>query len=161
MFWKSKPKRLAEPRVHHYVFAHQVIREVCVSDPLQFFAVMASNEQAKFVAWMWKEAERHAKQGPAGASIKDVKVDTGRIKDLPAVIMPMPATRAMAEAHIIAVVLTGKPTQEAPQPSVRYFTLEDGERHDGTPRTVLCEWTAKGHANYGDGPQATVQAFVA
>jgi hypothetical protein len=160
MFWNSTPKRLVQPRRHHYLFAHQVIREVCASDPLQFFAVIASDEQAKFVAWMWKEAERHAEKGPEGASLRDVKVATGRITDLPAVIMTMPATRAMAEAHLVAAVLMEKPTEQAPKPGIRYFTLEDGEREDGSPRTVLCEWSEKGHANYGDGPESTVQAFV-
>ena len=161
MFWnRKKPKRLAEPRAHHYVFGHVVIRDVCSADPLKFFALMASDDRPQFLEWMWKQAEVHAKGAAKGCSLGDVKVTTCRIKDLPTVVVSLPTTAAMAEAHMVAAVLLDTPSEEAPNPKVRYFTLEDGMTLDGSPRTVFCEWTEGIHANYGDGPDATVAAFV-
>ena len=65
-------------------------------------------------------------------------------------------------------VLVGSTTPEAraawPVP-VRYFTLELGMNLDESARTVLCEWQREEHGprhvNYGDGPDATEDAFLA
>jgi len=156
----KKVKRLSQPRAHHYVFAHHVVRQVCAGDSLQFFSLVASAEQRRFLEWMWKEAERHAKEAPQGATVDDVKVAPCRIKGRPSVVVTMPTTVAMAEAHMVAAVLMDEPTESAPNPPIRYFTLEDGENMDGSARTVFCEWTEEKHANYGDGPQASAPAFI-
>jgi hypothetical protein len=157
---RRKLKRLAEPRAHHYVFGHVVIRQMCSADSVQFFALMASDEQRKFLAWMWQQAEAHSKEAPQNSSLDDVKVTTCRVKELPTVVITLPATAAMAEAHMVAAVLLDTPTASNPNPKIRYFTLEEGEASDGSPRTVFCEWTESAHANYGDGPNPNVAAFI-
>ena len=65
-------------------------------------------------------------------------------------------------------IIVGSTTPEVragwPVP-VRYFTLEHGLNLDGAARTVLCEWerheAGPRHANYGDGPPADAEAFLA
>jgi hypothetical protein len=42
-----------------------------------------------------------------------------------------------------------------PSVSVRYFTLEIG-----VGRTIIGEWTKRGHANHGDGPQPNEEEFI-
>ena len=44
---------------------------------------------------------------------------------------------------------------------VLYFTLEKGvDVMTGQDRTVLCAWDGETHVNYGDGPEATPEAFI-
>ncbi len=42
----------------------------------------------------------------------------------------------------------------------RLVTLEKGFSLSNEPRTVLAEWANDSHANYGDGPEPTLDAFV-
>jgi hypothetical protein len=75
------------------------------------------------------------------------------------VIVSMPAPVAVGEAHFVGVVLA----ELTPGAAVgyRYFTLELGDRGDGSARPVLCEWKGARHLNFGDGPAPEVEAFVA
>lgn len=166
MFWKKKKDPstglLSEPREQHYMFAHQCVRQVSADDPLQFFSVIASEEQEPYLAWMWSVCAKHVKQPSSELSVADVKVTTCRIHEYPVVILKMPEPRAVAEAHYVAVVLMHGGSELPPEDvGVRYFTLECGTNMDGTPRTVFCEWAADGnHLNFGDGPQADIEAFI-
>lgn len=50
---------------------------------------------------------------------------------------------------------------KAVSPSVRYLALEYGLSFpDEKPMTVLGEWSAIGHLNYGGGPEPTPEAFL-
>jgi hypothetical protein len=51
-------------------------------------------------------------------------------------------------------------TPHADPDASRCFTLEHSWTLDGQPATVLAEWTAAGHVNYGDGPPPEQQAFL-
>ncbi|BBB62461.1 hypothetical protein UNDKW_4188 [Undibacterium sp. KW1] len=167
MFFKKKKESptdlLSEPREQHYVFAHQGVRQACVDNPLQFFSLMASEEQKPYLAWMWDVCAKYVKNPSKELSVDDVVVTTCRMGPYPAVILRMPEPRAVAEVHYIAAVLMVNGENELPQEDVgiRYFTLECGINLDGTPRTVFCEWTDDdAHLNFGDGPQADVDAFA-
>ena len=162
MFWNRKKTQSSrdEPREHHYVFAHYTVREVCEQDPLQFFAIVASPEQPKFLAWLWELTAKRVGKPIAEVNPAELSVTTGRVKDCPAIIFKMPAPEAAAEAHFVAVLLTGSPEGEASQAQFRYFTLEYGKNLDGTTRTVMCEWAEGAHRNFGDGPAATAKDFV-
>jgi hypothetical protein len=50
----------------------------------------------------------------------------------------------------------------AKAPAVRYMALESSVRMIGMdgPPSVVGEWTATGHVNYGDGPEPSEEAFV-
>jgi len=164
MFWnRKKPQSVrTEPRDHHYVFAHYTVREICEQDPLQFFSIVASPEQPKFLALLWELTAKRIGKPASEVNAAELSVTTGRVKDCPAIIFTMPPPEAPAEAHFVAVLLTGsaEPGGETSQAQFRYFTLEHGKNLDGTTRTVMCEWADGAHRNFGDGPAATVEAFI-
>ncbi|WP_426165299.1 hypothetical protein [Pseudoduganella sp. R-34] len=166
MFWNRNKKPTAtpaEPREHHYVFAHILVREVCSQDPLRFFALVASPEQEHFVGWLWEMTAKQVGRPITDFDARQLVVSTFRIQDSPTVLLKMPAPIAAAEAHMVAVVLTDFPKDEASESKggFRYFTLEHGVNLDDSTRTVFCEWDNEGHKNFGDGPSPTVEAFAA
>ena len=148
---------------HHFVFAHVALRQACVERSWGFFAVMASAFKDRFLQDLWREvcAQCDA-QGPPLCDITKADVTTCRLNNYPCVVVTMPPPSEMGEAYLVAVILKVQVTDEIrpDQPAVDYFTLEKGTCLDGTPRTVLCRWTAdNSHVNYGDGPPATIYAF--
>jgi hypothetical protein len=165
MFWNRKKATQAtrsEPRDHHYVFAHYTVREVCAQDPMQFFAIVASPKQEKFVAWLWQTTEKRIGKPITDVEPSQMTVTTCRVKESPVVILKMPTPVAAAEAHLVGVLLTDfqQAAESEGKATFRYFTLEHGVNLDGTARTVLCEWDESGHKNFGDGPPPTVEAFA-
>jgi hypothetical protein len=167
MSWKRKPTPPndgGEPRPHHYAFAHLVLREACAADPLRFFATMASPERCRFMAALWEGAARHVGRPVEGFDPNEASVTTCRIGERATVVVAMPAPRAVAEAHFVALVLEPLPRDfdAAHLPAFRCFTLEHGRDIDsGAARTVLCEWADDAHRNFGDGPAPRVEGFIA
>ena len=151
------------PRPHHYQFAHVVLRELCEEDTLRFFATMASPERCRLLAGVWAETERRIGRPVDGFDPAPTSVTTCRIGAHATVIVSMPAPVAVGEAHFVGVVLAELTPGADPGAAVgyRYFTLELGDRGDGSARTVLCEWKGARHLNFGDGPAPEVDAFVA
>ena len=76
----------------------------------------------------------------------------------------MPAKDRLEKALKVVVGGTTPETRQGWNVPVRYFTLEKGQTIDGGDRTVLCEWamhdTGPRHVNFGDGPDATAEAFL-
>ena len=68
------------------------------------------------------------------------------------VVVTMPPAEHAAEAHFVGAVI-------AEDSLLRYITLEHGWNLDDSPRTVLCQWTERGHMNLGDGPPVDRDAF--
>ena len=65
--------------------------------------------------------------------------------------MTLPRPREATEAYFAAVV--GKPADAA---FARYFLLEASDSAaDGATRTIVGEWAASAHRNYGAGPPFT------
>jgi len=156
---------LSKPRPHHYLFAHEAVRAVCAYNPSRFFAIMASSGQAQFMDWIWGLVCKQVDdQQPNDFKVSDIKVSLARLRNHPVVIFTMPEPRAIAEAHFVVIVLTAEGPADAPPTEIpfRYFTLECGVNMDAarTERTVLCEWTKKGHVNYGDGPEAKIDELL-
>ncbi|MGW8394691.1 hypothetical protein [Pseudoduganella sp. HUAS MS19] len=165
MFWnrnKTSKATPVDPRDHHYVFAHILVKEVCAQDPLRFFALVASPEQKDFVAWLWEMTAKQVGRPITEFDPGQLEVSTFRVKDAPAILLKMPDPIAAAEAHMVGVILTDFPKDAAAESkgSFRYFTLEHGVNLDGTIGTVLCEWDDEEHKNFGDGPPPTVEAFA-
>ncbi len=76
-------------------------------------------------------------------------------------VVHMPVPVATTEAHFAAIVHKLDEPHEPMRasPSTRYFTLEKSFLN-GPP--LLCEWTQAGsHLNYGEGPGASAEPFVA
>jgi hypothetical protein len=165
MFWNRRKKAetlLSEPRQLHYLFAHVALREMCAADPLQFFTLMASDGQQRVMTWLWGKAQERAGGADPSVAFSEVQVTTLRVSGYPTVLVQMPRPRAPAEAHFVAVVLTGDLERDGDgMPlSFRYFALECGLNMDGTTRMVFCEWADGAHRNFGDGPAPEAVAFI-
>jgi len=141
-------------RNNHYTFAHCVLRSFTAEHSSQFFDRLTSEQVQRFLSWLWKRTAQLT-----GEALDDI--DTSQTHATPcliasrqAVVIELPAPINAAEAFLVVV------TQESLGPG-RYFVLELGNRPDGEPRTVLCEWISDTHWNYGDGPSPNVDAVIA
>lgn len=158
---------LLRARCHHYVFAHVALRSVAFDHPLGFLGMLASPEPHRLLSDLMQSVSEHCREMEPQPDfhVDDIAVHTVRIGKYPCAAIEMPRPRAMTEAFFVAAVLLVDPALGMPDPSevtLRYFTLEKGMSHDGSPRTVLCEWTRDGtHANYGDGPAPRLESFTA
>jgi len=165
MIWNRKrsSKFLGKPRDHHYAFAHFVARQICEQDPLEFFGLVGSPEQEGFVAWLWQVTEQQVGRPIADIDTSQLRVVTCRIHDCPMIVFEMPEARAWVEALYVGIVLTRIPAvaEDTSDVAFRHFTLELSQGTGGASTSVLCEWAGESHRNFGEGPQATLEAFVA
>lgn len=146
-----------------YVFAHYALRQIALSDPLQFLALLASSDAEEFIDAVLKDvAEQCGLKTSFDAS--SVKIHKVRLNAFPCVVISLPEPKEMAEAFMVALVVlidtSSERTRQQDKPEARYFTLEKGFSLSNEPRTVMAEWDSEAHSNYGDGPAPTVQAFT-
>lgn len=146
-----------------YAFAHYALRQVALSDPLQFLAIAASPDAERFMAAVFQEvSERCGRKASFDAA--SIKIHPRRVNTFPCAVVELPEPKEMAEAFMVALVVPIDTSQKHPAGvetiKGRYFTLEKGFTSSNEPRTVLAEWDSKGHSNYGDGRLANVDAFV-
>jgi hypothetical protein len=163
---ESSAGDLDSPRCHHYTLAHVALRQVALTRPVEFLAVLASRDATRFLSDLLRQvsANCRGREDRPDFSVDDITVHTVRAGGYPCAVIEMPRARAVAEAHMVAAVVLADPNRppaDDEEPRVRYFTLEKGMTFGGPPRTVLCEWSDEAHMNYGDGPPAEVPAFVA
>ena len=147
-----------------YAFAHYALRQIALAEPLQFLAIAASPDAERFMdAVLQDVAEQFGRKTSFDAT--SIKIHLTRVNECPCAVIELPEPRETAEAFMVALVVPiDISSQQPPQmDSVesRYFTLEKGFSLSNEPRTVLAEWDTEGHSNYGDGPAATVDDFVA
>ena len=179
-FFRKKPKATSDetesvgnplgstrPHCHHYVFAHQALRQVAFDAPLPIMGILASADRSRFLSDLWTSVDEHCRQRGETSTINpaEMVVHTGRVGEFPCAIVEMPEPWFVTGAHFVALVLAVPLAQIKPETTdlpLYYYTLEKGASFDGPERTVLCAWTKDGtHLNYGAGPEATVGAFVA
>lgn len=165
---KSAPgPDLPEPRCHHYTLAHLALRLNCLSEVRSFPPLFGASEGRAYLAHVMLAVSRHCRdrEPQPDFSADDIGIHRVRIGDHPCVVFELPPPRAVAEAHMTAMVVLADLSRTRPdrdELESRYFTLEKGVSLDGAPWTVLGEWTKDGsHLNLGDGPEPTVEAFVA
>jgi hypothetical protein len=139
-----------------------MLPQLAFSAPEKFLAFLERNGST-FLEYFWNECGKHIAEeqrlDPEGLGCNIYPLDD----DIVAACITLPQPTEMPEAYYIAFV--HRPASEDPLDSkrvfTRYFTLEYGQRIDGSPRTVLCEWTADGsHLNYGDGPPPQMDLFI-
>jgi hypothetical protein len=145
-------------RSHHYTFAHGVIQDYVAAHPLQFITLMVSPDRDDFVAWLWEQAARYVGSPISGIDISLTAVACREVSGYPVVFIRLPPPTAIAEAICVAIVGIG--AEEGERYMARYILLEAGVDSNNNPRTVLCEWAAGVHSNYGDGPEPELEAFV-
>lgn len=95
-----------------------------------------------------------------GLLLKEITLHTTKRNGYTVHVYTMPQPVNPTEAHLIAIVhKDSEPHNHGqPSPSTRYYTLE---KTIGDVPPVMCSWDAEGaHANYGSGPEPTVEAFT-
>jgi hypothetical protein len=165
-FLKRKPRVPPEDEgpSPDYVFAHYALRQIALSDPLHLLAVAASPEAKPFFEHVLKlVADQCGRRASFDAA--SLKIHATRVNDYACAVIELPEPREVAEAFMVALVLPIETSADKPpkidEAQARYFTLEKGFALSNEPRTVLAEWDAQRHSNYGDGPAPTVDEFVA
>lgn len=166
MFWKKKKQKkslLNDPRAHHYTLGHVAFRMYCDSDPMQFFGIMASEDKNAVISMLWeKVCGQCDSEEKTDINPDDIRITPLRIGEYPVVLIEMPEAKAVAEAIMIAVVLTDNidELESADKINYRYFVLEQGIDLNGESRTVFCEWSEESHLNMGDGCNPDPESFI-
>ena len=149
-------RRKPTTRPHYYFFAHRALRDAFFNSPHGFTrALLARKEELLQVIWNdlgdWAEENEGtaARLPPDGLALTVRQTNPLTV----ALIISLPPPEQMVEAHFVGLIVGPEVT--------RYVTLERGrDVGTGRERTVLCEWKGQVHANYGNGPDATVDAFA-
>lgn len=140
-------------RNNHYAFAHSVLRAYAAQHPSFFFERLTSWQAPRFLSWLWERTSQLTGEALDDIDTSQTHVTPCLIAGLQAVVIELPTPIHATEAFHVVV------TRESLGPG-RYFVLELGKRSDGEPRTVLCEWVADTHQNYGDGPLPTIEGVI-
>ncbi len=143
-----------QPRNHHYIFAHVAMRNMFLTEPQRFISALKKQGRS-FLEAVW---DRVGDDLPKEEVLphEQISLDLRNSPDSTLAIIALPPAEIIAEAILVGCYLPKK-TNSKGQP--RFFTLEFGFRDDGTHRTVFCEWNSGSHLNFGDGPEATTEAF--
>ena len=141
------------PRAHHYSFGHRLLPGLALRGRTDFHELASRALLDPLLRGWWHELGESlpAEERLPHDGLRSELVDAG---DIPVLLVTMPAACHAAEAHFVAIAPHLKPD------AWRCFTLEHTWTLDDQPATVLAEWTATGHVNYGDGPPPERQAFL-
>lgn len=159
-------REVSDPKAQHYIFVHRALPSVFYSDPKKFIALLTQDGRG-FLHFLWDRVwERELKSNRmAGNRIAAYGLDCEirKLQDgATLALITLPPPKGMTEAYFVAAVY--RPSRRTLFPKqetlARFITLEYGRNLDGSPRTVLCEWTDTHlHDNMGDGPEPTLDAF--
>ncbi|WP_342800872.1 hypothetical protein [Nocardia sp. No.11] len=147
---------MAEPRTHHYQFAHRVLPDLAqrlgarmVTDEPPF----GYTEQLKYLWDSVGERLAPADRLPCD-DITGRRLDGDGFRLL---LVQLPTPAAPVEAHFVAVVLPDD------SDDIRIFTLERAafQPPDRSDATTLGSWADHSHLNLGPGPHPDPTAFVA
>jgi hypothetical protein len=139
----AAPKDIgANPRKHHYYFAHRLLRQVFYEHYEQFYPRLARDAEFELTA-LWNHQGNELPPGERMASdgLAEVSRTTRAGKEV--VIIALPEAKAMAEAGFV-VLISGEGERA-------YLTYENTISFVKNERlAVLCGWSAEGgHLNYG------------
>ncbi len=154
------------PREAYYAFPHIVLRQFAFERPGECLALLSDPEHTQdFLQHMVSFVNEHAaEQGGEPLDLEQVAVHRMRDDERACLIVELPPPQAPTECHFVGLIFQiseDVKLSEMTEKDLRYMTLEQGvSLETGGDRTVLCGWTKDSHVNYGDGPEATVEAFA-
>jgi hypothetical protein len=132
----------ANPRKHHYYFAHRLLRQVFYEHYEQFYPRLAHDAESELTAlWNHQGNELPPSERMPSDGLAEVSRTTRAGKEI--VIIALPEAKAMAEAGFV-VLISGEGERA-------YLTYENTISFVKNERlAVLCGWSAEGgHLNYG------------
>lgn len=145
-----------------YVFCHVALKQIALEDPLRMLAILASDRAEEFLAGLLEDVETHCGK-KATLTAAQVRIHPRRIGERVCAILQFPEPQRITNAFFVALMVQvdfGAAPAETTVSSARFFTLEKGYPEGSESRTVLGEWTATGHLNYGTGPAPVLEEFV-
>jgi hypothetical protein len=144
---------MAEPRPQPYIFAHIALPALFFRMPEGMLRNFAEGGP-EFLRYLWRQIGIEHGTHDEVATLQ-IEVEVHKSPNETIGLITLPAPQVPTEAYFAAAIHAGE--------RARYFTLELGERLDGSAYTVLGEWQAGGrHLNYGAGPPAgDAAAFLA
>jgi hypothetical protein len=132
----------ANPRKHHYYFAHRLLRQVFYEHYEQFYPRLARDADSELTAlWNHQANELPLAERLPPDGLAEVSRTTRNGKEV--VIIALPEAKAMAEAGFV-VLISGDGERA-------YLTYENTISFVKNERlAVLCSWSPEGsHINYG------------
>ncbi|WP_189033245.1 hypothetical protein [Nocardia rhizosphaerihabitans] len=146
---------MAEPRTHHYQFAHQVLPNLAQRLGARMVTDEPPHGYTEQLKYLWDSiGERLAAEDRLPSDgIAGRRIDADGFQLL---LVELPAPAAAAEAHFVAVVLPEN------SDDVRVFTLERAtfQSADRNDATMLGSWANRSHFNLGPGPHPDPAAFI-
>ena len=154
-----------DPRTHHYGYAHQALPPLMLRQrpsPEDLRTLVGGG----FFQAFWDQVGELVPDGERMSPV-GLRAEYHQLDERGVALVQMPPVEAPVEAIFVAIV--SRPVRWLwflTRHEIRYLTLEQSVRigEDGVfvegGRTVLAEWTARGHDNYGDGPEPTIEAFL-
>lgn len=156
-------------REDHYVFAHQVLRELAFSNPPMFFGTLLSGmPEPGFPiqsGWRILHDRMQVNGGPFELDIQQISVDLFSIyvnaAKTPCLVVSLPQPLHVAESYFVGVsvpnfgALTASDRSEV---DLMFATLEVASPEVSPSRTVLGRWLQANdnddykHRNYSSGP---------
>lgn len=145
-----------DSRTHNYEFVHVGLRQRFLSAPSATVEMIVDKPGSRWLKWFWRR--------PVGSNVAaDLREPEGAlnvhehtIADRPALVVEVPAATRPPEAPLLAML----PPVDSTGDPARYFTLEISAADPD--QTTIAEWTDEGqHMNYGQGPDAQIEAFAA
>jgi hypothetical protein len=157
----------SQPRMQHYMFAHDVVPQAIFNDPIGCLPLLLSNgrssaKQSELLTTWWQQAKQSA---PFAAEIpvEEISFRTEVLghPNATAFIIEMPPPEKKREAAAIIVVADGPGLAVGKMRHLRYFALE----FDGSGRASIGEWFQKSpgklsYREHGGGHSVDVDAFV-
>lgn len=139
------------------MFVHQALPAMFFANPAKFVTTLVERGD-EVLHTLWHQVGQQVREAnrisPAGLS-----AETRQLEDeTRLVLITLPAPKGVTEAYFVALAYR-PPTQQ--KGLTRFITLEYSLSLEGSPGTMLCEWTAEGqHGNLGQGPEPTLEAFL-
>jgi hypothetical protein len=141
----------SQPRMQHYMFAHDVVPRAVLADPvaclphLLLNGLSVATKNQLLVGW-WDEAKQSAPLG-AGIPLEQMKYRTEVLghPNATAFVIEMPPVAKPREAIAIVVVADGPGLAAGKLRLTRYFTLEANKAGDAS----ISEWVQKAPGKLG------------
>jgi hypothetical protein len=154
----NQSKLAKRKKSQHYLFAHEAI-VILFKNQTRTFHEYLDKDGNKFLRFWWDHVGRNVlteyERDSAGLDHEDRKLEDGTRITL--IILPDPE---LSESYFLALVKPPDNRWLFWKGLPRVIALERGEKADGTPRTILGEWTARGnHVIIGEGPEPSLEAF--
>jgi hypothetical protein len=158
-------------RMQHYQFAHDVLPTQLFADPASVIIPLIAPESANpggrdFLLELWEAAGQTAGDGilvpPDGL---DYSTDVFGHPNSTACLIRLPPPLKKPEAYFAAIVFDGPGLAVGTPRQLRYFVLEHHGEKNGSPKTLVGEWSPKGegkltYASHGSDTPPDLAAFV-